>query len=993
MRRTRLARAVITIAAIALALPGGGPVAARDVVARPHVVLMTGEPIRAYDGGVRGYAATRSAAGVGVDRSSAAVGRYASYLRTSHDRSLRLAGARPATKLHDYAYALDGYAAMLTPTQVATLRAQHDVLRVMPDELRQPATDSSPHFLRLDAPGGPYASGYDGEGVVIGIIDSGIWPEHPSFADDGRYPAPRDAAIPCEFGNTAHNPNDAPFACNHKLIGARQMLATYRAVEGADPGEFDSARDDSGHGTHSASIAAGNAGVEAHMFGRPVATIAGVAPRAEIVAYKALGELGGFTSDLAAAIDQAVADGVDVIDYAISGSAGTPGADEVALLFAADAGVFVAAADGNGGPEASTVGDPASMPWVTSVGASTQRRAFRGLVILGNGERYTGASLSGELPMTPLVDGEDGGSAICRPGALEPDRVAGRVVLCVRGSVGRLEQSEAVARAGGVGMIVYDMSDAFDPFTDSHWVPTVLLDRNPGLAIKAYIHRSSKPRARIDTRTNEDAPRTGHWRHAPTVTAFSGRGPNSAAPDVIKPDVVAPGLSILAGQSPYPDADMPPGELFQAIAGTSVASSHVAGVYALLKQAHPDWTAAEAKSALMTTASQSVRDVDRVTRADPFAMGAGQVRPGGRWGRGSIAQPGLVYDAGLYQYAAFTCGIGWGVFAPGQCAFLEDEGVPSKPADLNLPSIGISDVPGRRTVQRTVTSVTGGTRAVTFRAHVEAPPGFRVTVSPSTLRLRDGEQATFSVTVTNVDAPIGAWRFGALTWRADGYAVRSAIAVRPTALAAPPEVSGSGPSGSASIPVRFGYRGRYTAEPHGLIGATVSQGEVHQDPDRVFEPGDAGFGATLHELPVDDAAHLRVALPPESTAAGADLDLYVVDPSGTQVASSTAGGTNELVDISDPADGIWRVYVYGFSTPGPTVGYDLWTWTVPGAIGGSLSIASAPKRARMARDGAVVVAWSGLPTGAIDDWYLGLVTHRGPDGVHGRTLITIDDRH
>ena len=240
------------------------------------------------------------------------------------------------------------------------------------------------------------------------------------------------------------------------------MLATYRAVIGADPSEFDSARDDSGHGTHTASTAAGNADVPATMFGKPVATIAGIAPRAEIVAYKALGERGGFTSDLAAAIDQAVSDGVDVINYSISGSAGTPGADEVALLFAADAGVFVAAAAGNGGPDPSTVGNPASMPWVTSVGASTQRRTFRGLVILGNGQRYTGASLTGELPMTPLVDGEDSGSPTCEPGALDP--AASWATSCYA-SVERSEDSSRARRsleAGGVGMIVYDASDTGD---------------------------------------------------------------------------------------------------------------------------------------------------------------------------------------------------------------------------------------------------------------------------------------------------------------------------------------------------------------------------------------------------------------------------------------------------------------------------------------------------------------------------------------------------
>ena len=205
------------------------------------------------------------------------------------------------------------------------------------------------------------------------------------------------------------------------------------------------------------------------------------------------------------------------------------------------------------------------------------------------------------------------------------------------------------------------------------------------------------------------------------MTIFSSRGPNAVAPDVIKPDVTAPGLQIVAGNSPFPDPETPSGELFQAIGGTSMSSPHVAGIYALLKQAHPDWSAAAAKSALMTTAYQNVRDNDRVHKADPFDFGAGHVRAGGSWGKGSISQPGLVYDAGLFEYAAFTCGMEWEVFTQASCDFLDSRGVPSSPVDLNLPSIGISEVAGSQTVTRTVTSVARSNAKVTYRASVSAP--------------------------------------------------------------------------------------------------------------------------------------------------------------------------------------------------------------------------------------------------------------------------------
>ena len=993
MRRMKLYRVMAVAAAISLLMPVvAAPVVAAEK-AKPYVVVMAAEPITAYDGGARGLAPTKVALGKKVNPRSLAVRNYQAFLRTQHDKSLSQSGVAVGKKLHDYSFALNGYAAMLTPSQVEKIEVQKGVVRVLEDQMRQPQTDSVGKFLGLTADGGAYDRGVDGEDVVVGVIDTGIWPEHPSFADNGSYgPSPVDP-VPCEFGNTKHNANDVAFTCNDKLLGARQMLATYRAVIGAEEEEFDSARDDSGHGTHTASTAAGNAGVAASIFGLPVARISGVAPRARVIAYKALGELGGFTSDLAAAIDMAVSDGVDVINYSIGGGAGLPGADDIAFLFAANSGVFVAASAGNDGPGAATVGSPAVMPWVTAVGASTQRRFFEGVVVLGNGKRYRGASVTRNLGSTPLVDAANAGSDICEPGELDPAVVTGKVVLCIRGVVGRAEKSKAVFEAGGVGMIMYNTNNVDNLFTDNHWVPSVHVDNTPGLAIKAYIASAANPTARISVRTPSGPPRKTSWPHAPTMTIFSSRGPNAVAPDVIKPDITAPGLQILGGNSPFPDPETPSGELFQAIAGTSMSSPVVAGIYALLKQAHPDWSAAAARSALMTTAHQSVRDNDRVSRADPFDFGAGHVRPGGRWVKGSIAQPGLVYDAGLFEYAAFTCGMEWEVFDQASCDFLESEGVPSSPVDLNLPSIGISEVAGSQTVTRTVTSVATSNAKVTYKASVRAPSGFKVKVSPSSITLRRGQSATFTVTVTNVRAPIGSWRFGSLTWKAKGYSVRSPIAVKGALFDAPDEVSGTGTSGTLSFPVKFGYTGSYTAAAHGLVPATVTHDNVLQDPNQTFDPADvAAGGANLHEFTLSGAAHFRIAMPPEGTEAEADLDIYVVGPNGEE-ASSTSGGTDELIDIPSPANGTWKVYVHGWAAPGGNSDYDMWTWAVPSAAGGgSLSITSAPTSATNATVGTVEVAWSGITTGAIGDWYLGAVSHTGTSGLMGLTLVNIDNR-
>ena len=229
-----------------------------------------------------------------------------------------------------------------------------------------------------------------GEGVTIGVIDTGIWPEHPSFADDPRtLPPPAhplsDAYGPnCQFGTSTVQPAkklDKPFTCNNKLVGAREVLSGYKAITGGlDPDEFDSARDDQGHGTHTASTAAGNAGVQSQIFGVDYGTVSGIAPRAHIIAYKAGGRLGAASSDLVKAIDQAIADHVDVLNYSIGGTPNLLKADALALLIATEAGIAVSTSAGNGGPTAGTIDGPGDVPWVTSVAASTQRRVFRGTV-------------------------------------------------------------------------------------------------------------------------------------------------------------------------------------------------------------------------------------------------------------------------------------------------------------------------------------------------------------------------------------------------------------------------------------------------------------------------------------------------------------------------------------------------------------------------------------------------------------------------------------
>ena len=955
-----------------------------------YIVFMAGEPAAAYQGGIQGLSATKPAAGKKIDAKSPAVARYVDHLKAAQDAALKAAGISPDKMIYSYTIDLNGFAAQLTEAEAAALAKQPGVLRIVPDTMRYIQTDSSPKYLGLDAKAGPWKKGVDGTGVVVGVIDTGIWPEHPSFADDGKYKPPPIHISECNFGNTAWNANDAPFTCNNKLIGAYEFLDTYKLAWGLSPDEFDSARDDNGHGTHTTSTAAGNSGVAASIYGIPRGIISGMAPRAHVVMYRACADAGCYTSDLVGAIEQATVDGVDAINYSIGGGASVTGADDLAFLIAADAGVFVATSAGNSGSGAYTIGGPSSCPWVTSTGANTQERFWQGTVTLGNGAVYTGASITSGTGWYPLVDAATLGNEYCYSGSGAGNftaSVVDKIVLCKRGGNARADKSLAVDEAGGAGMVMYEASNVNNLFTDTHWVPTVHVDNTPGLAIKGYIASDANPTAMLTGGVKSA------WLPNPSMVLFSSRGPNPVAEDIIKPDVTAPGIQIMAGNSPMPNRSgsepyLYPGELFQAIAGTSMSSPHVAGVYALLKQYNPEWSAAMAKSALMTTARQNVLDNNRTSWADPFDMGAGHIYPGGKLQKGSAFEPGLAYDAGFYDYLGFLCSAGPEVFAnpDATCAALASMGIPLDPSDLNYPSIGVAELAGSQTVVRTVTSVAKENGWRTYNVSVVEPDGYDIVVEPSTFRIKKGQSVTFEVHITNVSAPIGQWRFGSLTWteKQGRYSVRSPIALRASEFDAPAELSANGASGSLSFPVKFGYTGAYTAAPHGLVPATATADNVVQDPDQEFDPND-GY-SDVHTFNLSGAAFFRVKIPPEAVEADADLDVFVYNPSGQQVASSTSGGTDEQVDILLPADGAWKVYVHGWSAPGGDSDYTLYSWVVSATPGGSLNLDSAPSSAVLGEVGTVQVSWSGL---ANPSWNLGAVSHAGSGGLMGLTLIEV----
>lgn len=951
---------------------------------KSYIIQMQGDPVVAYDGDIKGLKATRPGKGKKLDPKSKAVIAYQEHLRGKQDAALQRAGVDTRKKLYNYTVTFNGFAARMTEAQADLLRASTDVIAVTEDKKYKLNTVSSPEFLELRESGSAWDLGFVGEDVIIGIMDSGAWPENPSFSDrtgsnkNGVAGKLSYQQIPGWHGKCVPGEGFTASDCNQKMISAQWYGAGFggpAGIKATFPYEFVSPRAVDGHGVHTAGTAGGNDGVEAIADGVNLGVASGMAPRARIATYKVCWGFGDdpaggcFGADSVAAIDQSVLDGVDVINFSISGTS-TNFLDpvEVAFLFAADAGVFVAASAGNSGPTTQTVAHPS--PWITTVAAGTQALFYEADALTGDGNSYTGASIQEDGTGTlDLVYSAAVGLAgknteevrLCYPGRLDPAAVDGKMVLCDRGVIARTAKSQAVAEAGGSAMILANTSPS-SLNADLHSVPTVHVDHIAGAAIRGYIATEEAPTGALTARVSGLNP------DAPEVAAFSSRGPLLASTDLLKPDVMAPGVDILAAVSPREA-----GRDFDYKSGTSMSSPHIAGLAAVVKSAHPDWTPMMIKSALMTSSEDTV--------ATPFDEGTGHVVPN------SAIDPGLVYDSGFNQWLGFLCGTG-------QLTASYCPAIGIDPSDLNTPNIAIGELAGAQTVTRTVTNV--GEESVYF-ATVDAPAGIAVTVSPSTLALDSGESASFTVTFESSDeALLGEYAFGTLTWNDGQHSVRSALVVRPQQLAAPDLVGGSGATGSTDFDVSFGYTGDYVAAYHGLEPAGLTPGNVVDDPANDINTAlGNGVGVTFHVVSVPPGTALaRFSLFDNYTDGDDDLDLYVFGPNGAFVGGSGSGTSAEEVNAVFPAPGSYTVVVHGWQTDGPDANYTLFSWSVPGAPGtGTYPLSlDAPTTATLGATEPVTISWDVSTDAATTGRkYLGAVSHSDGVDLIGLTVVEIED--
>jgi subtilisin family serine protease len=978
---------VTLLTALAVAtIPGSGPAQAAPLSARTdlYLVQLAEAPVGSYSGGVAGLAATKPTAGDKVDLGSSSAQAYRSHLATKKSDIRRKGGVSATQTVHDYDVAFNGFAANLTDTQAGKLRHTAGVLNVWKNEVRQADTVSTPAMLGLDGSTGVWQKQFKGdehagEGVIVGVIDTGIWPENPSFA---ALPEPRPDAktIAKKWKGVCDQGVTGTISCNNKVIGARYYNAS--GLGDQLPEEFKSPRDYGGHGSHTASTSAGDNGVAATINGLSVGNVSGMAPAARIAVYKALwqqpgGGGSGGTVDLVAAINQAVADGVDVINYSISGSLSSfIDPVELAFLSAADAGVFVAASAGNSGPGASTVAH--NSPWVTTVAASTHDRSFTKTVTLGNGATYSGVGVGSAVASTGLVDATTAGKSgvpagdaeLCKLNSLDPAKVTGKIVLCKRGVNARTEKSLVVRDAGGAGMIMYNNPDN-SLNADFHFVPSIHVDRASGLAIKAYAATAGATAAL-------SAAVTGTAR-APEMAAFSSAGPALAGNgNLLKPDITAPGVDVIAAVAPPGNN----GNNWDAYSGTSMSSPHIAGLAALLISKNPKWSPIWVKSALMTTAGQKDNTGAPIQRAGhdatPLDFGAGHVQPAASF------NPGLVYDSGYADWVRFLCGTGQ---VTGQVCTTYGK---IDPSDLNYPSISIGGLPGKQTVTRTVTNISKDDAEYT--AKVEAPAGYTVAVSPSRLKVKQGRSATFTVTFTRTTAALGQWSFGSLTWVPKDKEsrlsdVRSPIAVRGVAISAPADISGTGSTGTASLGLRPGYTGTLTAAVSGAVPAHVTALDL-VGTNTEFNAAAPAAGPAVGRVTVTVPAGSKLARFTTSDAdyaAGTDIDLFAYNSTGNLVGSSTGGTAEESITLT--AAGTYSVYVVQFALPpGQTqANVKHYDWVL-GAATGNLTATPASQPVTTGGATTVTVGWNGLTAGTR---YLGLVVLGDGTSEIARTIVSL----
>ncbi len=786
-----------------------------------YIVELTDEPVARYQGNLSGLAATSprisgqkllTAQTARKGTNLNAVNQYTQFLQQKQQGILSQAASlgilSSATNIKaSYTKAFNGMAVKLTQDQAARLSQLTGIRSVTREKLYKLHTDVGPQHIGADQIWTASATDaeYKGEGIVVGVLDTGINSDHPAFADvaaDGY-----DHQLPSRYNGYLGDCAEEEFAamCNDKLIGVHSYNVItdsysdyYWMINGGQmslPVRPQNGEDYNGHGSHTSSTATGNVlydvdykvpGLEESSdgvsTGLVLPRISGVAPRANVIMYQVCfpgdGSVAGTeyyagcpSSALLAGIEDAIADGVDVINFSIGSTYGSfPWDDpvELAFLSAREAGISVAASAGNAydpayASEARGAIDHFS-PWLTSVAAATHSRAFEvsdkflnaatadgttntlaNLSGSGIGPSYTGpiiaAAAYGEQ-YTQCNESFPADFFAADPSGTPFEKAP--IVVCQRGEIARVAKAENVAAGGAGGFVLYNANYGETMADDTYVIPGIMIDSNEWwgswengyYGLQAWLAEGSNHQITI---TESELQIT--TRDADHIADFSSRGPNFDAPDVMSPNLAAPGVDIYAAyadEMPFTTSPMPSDYI--AISGTSMAAPHVAGAMALLTQAKPEWTPAQIQSALMTTASMEgvTRTLDGsnawntgIEDAQFSDAGSGVINVA------RAVKAGLLLDETAEHYNAANPKNGGQIYT------------------LNLPYLYNDNCDRSCNFIRTFTATTDGTWDIEAEVLTTlGAPYLELSVSPSSLTLAAGETGVISVTakVTEVQA-------------------------------------------------------------------------------------------------------------------------------------------------------------------------------------------------------------------------------------------------
>ncbi|KAJ1271013.1 hypothetical protein BS78_06G096100 [Paspalum vaginatum] len=705
------------------------------------------------------------------------------------------AGEAAPVHLYTYTHVMHGFSAALTARQLEELQRVDGHVAAFPETYGRLHTTRTPAFLGLSGGAGVWPASKYGDGVIVGIVDTGVWPESASFRDAGMGPVPARWKGACQAGQEFK-----ASMCNRKLIGARSFSKGIKQNGlTIQPGDYDSPRDFYGHGSHTSSTAAGAAVNGTSYYGYANGTATGIAPKARVAMYKAVfsaDTLESASTDVLAAMDQAIADGVDVMSLSIGFPETSYDTNVIAIgAFAAmQKGVFVTCSAGNDGPYGYSILNGA--PWITTVGAASIDRDFTATVTLGSGASIQGKSVYPWNSSMPTVGANlyyghgNKGKQQCEYSSLRAKDVRGKYVFCAAGGDGVEQQADEVQSNGGLGAIIASDTKEFLQPTE-YTMPLVLVTRSDGAAIAKYVTaRSTRGAPKATVRFGGTALGI---KPAPTVSYFSARGPGQISPPILKPDVVAPGVDILAAWVPNKEImEVGRRKVFTAyalVSGTSMSSPHVAGVVALLRSVHPDWSPAAVRSAMMTTAyvkdnaNNVIVSMPKGSPGTPMDFGSGHVSPN------EAMDPGLVYDVAADDYVNFLCGLHYSSSRISTITGRRNINCATANLDLNYPSFMVilnrtksGTSSATRTFKRELTNVAAS--PAKYSASVTAPAGMKVTVSPTALSFGGkGSKQQFTVTVQvsqvkrNSDEYNYIGNYGFLSWNEVGgkHVVRSPI--------------------------------------------------------------------------------------------------------------------------------------------------------------------------------------------------------------------------